>query len=152
MFPHLSYRCALHAGWCTVNVGCVRSELATSIVSILEDRTNQNSTPFFSYFQIISYHISGYIMLAFASHVNLFSRHFLSISFFFFFLNYPAPPEISPFPPPAPLPICQLARSWSAGGWTAPRAGYRKCPAKPRRPLQGPPLPFSPPSPGLKSW
>src|SRR2546428_605793 len=24
---------------------------------------------------------------------------------FFFFLNYPPPPEISPFPPPAPLPI-----------------------------------------------
>src|ERR1039457_5632737 len=28
-----------------------------------------------------------------------------SSSFFFFFFNDPAPPEFSPFPPPAPLPI-----------------------------------------------
>src|SRR2546430_17371170 len=28
-----------------------------------------------------------------------------SVSFFFFFLNDPAPPDISPFPQPAPLPI-----------------------------------------------
>src|SRR3954464_14175766 len=28
-----------------------------------------------------------------------------SPSFFFFFLNNPAPPKFSPFPPPAPLPI-----------------------------------------------
>src|SRR2546430_14947572 len=28
--------------------------------------------------------------------------------FCFFFLNHPATPEISPLPPPAPLPICGL--------------------------------------------
>src|SRR5256885_5041404 len=34
-----------------------------------------------------------------------FETHSLSHSFFFFFLNDPAPPKISPFPLPAPLPI-----------------------------------------------
>src|ERR1039457_4015519 len=31
--------------------------------------------------------------------------YMLSSFFFFFFFNDPAPTEISPFPPPAPLPI-----------------------------------------------
>src|SRR5256885_16297463 len=40
-----------------------------------------------------------------------FQLHFYVINtssrmFFFFFLNDPAPPEISPLPLPAPLPIC----------------------------------------------
>src|SRR2546428_12361236 len=38
-------------------------------------------------------------------------------SFFFFFLNDPAPPEISPFPLPAALPFCPeaLGRAAVAG-------------------------------------
>src|SRR5256885_8774171 len=37
----------------------------------------------------------------------------ISICFFFFFLNDPAPPEIYPLPPPAPLPICfRRSHAW----------------------------------------
>src|SRR5256885_2105216 len=64
---------------------------------------------------ILYYHlISAYISLTF-----LYTFYSLLLSslfffrpiirsylfFFFFFLNDPAPPEFSPFPPPAPLPI-----------------------------------------------
>src|SRR2546430_17061427 len=59
--------------------------------------------------------------------------HFLQsallLSSFFFFLNVPAPPEFSPFPPPDPLPIfwareplppfVSLAARRPASGWVA---------------------------------
>src|ERR1039458_8419451 len=42
------------------------------------------------------------------------------VVYFFFFLKDPAPPEFSPFPLPAPLPICRPLRSGRA---PAARAG-----------------------------
>src|SRR5256885_3907626 len=55
----------------------------------------------------------------------------ITFFFFFFFLNDPPPPEISPFPPPAPLPSSphRLSRCQALGAAHDQPVTRRQCPA-----------------------
>src|SRR2546430_2001793 len=61
----------------------------------------------------------------------------ISLIFFFFFFNDPAPPEISPFPPPAPLPTSGWGARAKPPPARTPGGGRWRRTRQPPRPPSG---------------